>query len=80
VEGQYNKAVDVADDLEPSGAEAPDIIRDRVPIRYKAHLYFEQFEYHSTKELEDLMNPSPVCHPLATFLRNSRIPTILSYR
>lgn len=60
VEGQYNKAVDVADDLEPPGAEAPDIIRDRVPIRYKAHLYFEQFEYHSTKELEDLMNPSPV--------------------
>lgn len=60
VEGQYNKAVDIADDLEPTGAEAPDIIRDRVPIRYKAHLYFEQFEYHSTKELEDLMNPSPV--------------------
>lgn len=60
VEGHYNKAVDVADDLEATGAEAPDIIRDRVPIRYKAHLYFEQFEYHSTKELEDLMNPSPV--------------------
>ena len=60
VEGHYNKAVDVADDPEATGAEAPDIIRDRVPIRYKAHLYFEQFEYHSTKELEDLMNPSPV--------------------
>ena len=60
VEGYYNKAVDVADNLESPGAAAPDIIRDRVPIRYKAHLYFEQFEYHSTKELEDLMNPSPV--------------------
>ncbi|MCJ1334908.1 hypothetical protein MMC09_000173 [Bachmanniomyces sp. S44760] len=60
VEGSYNKAVDISDDVEPQGAEAPDIIRDRVPIRYKAHLYFEQFEYHSTKELEELMNPSPV--------------------
>ena len=60
VEGSYNKAVDVSDDVEPQGAEAPDIIRDRVPIRYKAHLYFEQFEYHSTKELEELMNPAPV--------------------
>lgn len=60
VEGSYNKAVDVSDDVEPSGAEAPDIIRDRLPIRYKSHLYFEQFEYQSTKELEELMNPSPV--------------------
>lgn len=63
VEGSYNKAVDVSDDLvEPghSAAECADIIRDRVPIRYKAHLYFEQFEYHSTKEIEELMNPSPV--------------------
>ena len=60
VEGSYNKAVDVSDDVEPSNSEAPDIIRDRLPIRHKAHLYFEQYEYHSTKELEELMNPSPV--------------------
>ena len=60
VDGSYNKAVDVSDDVEPHAAEAADIIRDRVPIRYKAHLYFEQFEYHSTKELEELMNPAPV--------------------
>ncbi|MCJ1251928.1 hypothetical protein MMC30_009166 [Trapelia coarctata] len=60
VEGSYNKAVDVSDDVEPHGAEAPDIIRDRLPIRYKSHLYFEQFEYQSTKELEELMNPSPI--------------------
>ena len=60
VEGSYNKAVDVSDDVEPHGAESPDIIRDRLPIRYKSHLYFEQFEYQSTKELEELMNPSPV--------------------
>lgn len=60
VEGSYNKAVDVSDDIELHGPEAPDIIRDRLPIRYKSHLYFEQFEYQSTKELDELMNPSSV--------------------
>lgn len=59
VEGHYNPAVDLEDD-EHIGTEAADIIRDRVPIRFKAHLYFEQIEYHSVKELEELMNPSPV--------------------
>lgn len=59
VEGHYNPAVDLEDD-EPPGIEAPDIIRDRVPIRFKAHLYFEQIEYHAVKELEELMNPSPI--------------------
>ncbi|KAI4132142.1 MAG: hypothetical protein LQ338_000896 [Usnochroma carphineum] len=60
VEGSYNKAVDVSDDLDPHpAAEAPDIVRDRVPIRYKGVVYFEQFEYSSTKDLEELMNPSP---------------------
>jgi len=59
VEGQYNPAVDLADD-EPTPIETVDIIRDRVPIRFKAHLYFEQIEYHAVKELEELMNPSPV--------------------
>lgn len=60
VEGSYNKAVDVSDDLDPHpAAEAPDIIRDRVPIRYKGVVYFEQFEYSSTKDPEELMNPSP---------------------
>ena len=39
--------------------EAPDVLRDKVPIRYKAHLYFEQFDYHPTKELEELFNPAP---------------------
>jgi COMPASS component BRE2 len=57
VEGHYNPAVDLADD-EPSSVETADIIRDRVPIRFKAHLYFEQIDYHSSKELEELMNPS----------------------
>jgi COMPASS component BRE2 len=60
MDGTYNKAVDVSDEVEPQGAAASDIIRDRLPIRYKSHLYFEQCEYSSSKELEDLMNPSPV--------------------
>lgn len=59
VEGHYNPAVDLVDD-ESTGIETSDIIRDRVPIRFKTHLYFEQIEYAATKELEELMNPSPV--------------------
>ncbi|KAL8692461.1 MAG: hypothetical protein Q9218_002529 [Villophora microphyllina] len=68
VEGSYNKAVDVSDDLDPqyAAAEATDIVRDRVPIRYKGVVYFEQFEYTIAKELEDLMNPSPTASALST--------------
>ena len=40
-ESTYNKAVDVSDDLDPIAAhEYFDIIRDRVPIRFKNTLYF----------------------------------------
>ena len=54
----YNKAVDVSDDLDPVGTfDYSDAIRDRIPIRYKNHLYFEQFEYHPTKDLDELMHP-----------------------
>jgi len=67
VQGQYNPAIDAADDdNDDSGAaggqapEAPNIIRDRIPIRFKAHIYFEKIDYHATKELEELMNPSPM--------------------
>jgi COMPASS component BRE2 len=59
VEGHYNPAVDLVDE-EPATAEGPNIVRDRIPIRFKAHIYFEKIDYHTTKELEDLMNPSPV--------------------
>lgn len=60
VDGSYNKAVDTPDAVEPITPGAHDVIRDRLPIRYKSRLYFEQFEYHATKELEDYMNPSPL--------------------
>ncbi|RYP71801.1 hypothetical protein DL769_004607 [Monosporascus sp. CRB-8-3] len=59
VSGHYNPAVDLVDEEEPS-TEAANIVRDRIPIRFKAHIYFEKIDYHTTKELEDLMNPSPV--------------------
>ncbi|KAG6004428.1 hypothetical protein E4U21_001096 [Claviceps maximensis] len=60
----YNPAIDVSDDddsteFPDSAVETANIVRDRVPIRFKAHTYFEKIEYHTTKELEDLMNPSP---------------------
>ncbi|KAK0743722.1 hypothetical protein B0T18DRAFT_330044 [Schizothecium vesticola] len=63
VQGQYNPAVDLADEeLHGSGPapEASNIVRDRIPIRFKSHIYFEKIDYHTTKELDDLMNPSPM--------------------
>ncbi|KAI5917136.1 hypothetical protein F4810DRAFT_81327 [Camillea tinctor] len=66
-QGQYNPVVDRIDDDDDDSsagldepAEAANIVRDRIPIRFKAHIYFEKIDYHTTKELEDLMNPSPV--------------------
>ncbi|KAH0420637.1 ash2-trithorax family protein [Colletotrichum camelliae] len=58
--GQYNPAVDTGLDDDSLAFEAPNIVRDRIPIRFKSHIYFEKIDYHTTKELEDLMNPSPV--------------------
>ncbi|KAK4163252.1 hypothetical protein QBC43DRAFT_239787 [Cladorrhinum sp. PSN259] len=60
VSGQYNPAVDAEDTHNPTDIEYPNIIRDRIPIRFKAHIYFEKIDYHTTKELEELMNPSPM--------------------
>lgn len=57
--GQYHPAVGAVDERPPLTAEGANIVRDRVPIRFKAHTYFERIEYHTTRELEDLMNPSP---------------------
>ncbi|KAI0873117.1 hypothetical protein GGS24DRAFT_502114 [Hypoxylon argillaceum] len=59
VQGQYNPAVDLNEE-EDTAVEAANIVRDRIPIRFKAHIYFEKIDYHTTKELEDLSNPSPV--------------------
>ncbi|KAK1756002.1 hypothetical protein QBC47DRAFT_201660 [Echria macrotheca] len=62
VQGTYNPAVDLAEEEQTTapGPDAPNIVRDRIPIRFKSHIYFEKIDYHTTKELEDLMNPSPM--------------------
>jgi len=33
------------------------IFRDRIPIRFRGQLYFEQPDYVASKEMDDLMNP-----------------------
>ncbi|KAK3390311.1 hypothetical protein B0H63DRAFT_110862 [Podospora didyma] len=61
VQGQFNPAVDLLDEeSDVQQHEAPNIVRDRIPIRFKAHIYFEKIDYHTSKELDDLMNPSPM--------------------
>lgn len=44
-------------------APSTDISRDRIPIRYRQQLYFEQFEYNSSKDMEDLLHPSSTTKP-----------------
>ncbi|WPG99286.1 Set1 complex component ash2 [Acrodontium crateriforme] len=58
VSGVYNPAVDANDGfdqahpyLEP-GAEATDVIRDRIPVYYKGNGYFEILDHVSTKPME----------------------------
>ncbi|KAK3939870.1 Set1 complex component ash2 [Diplogelasinospora grovesii] len=68
VKGEYNPAVDLIIEEEAAAGnhvhkipdEAPNIIRDRIPIRFKQHIYFEKIDYQKSKELDDLMNPSPM--------------------
>lgn len=38
-------------------APKTDVVRDKIPIRYRGQLYFEQFEYTTNKEMEDLLHP-----------------------
>ena len=33
------------------------VFRDRIPIRFRGQLYFEQPDYTASKEMDDLMNP-----------------------
>lgn len=33
------------------------ILRDQIPIKYKNALYYEQFEYTTTKQMDHLLNP-----------------------
>ncbi|KAL6451610.1 ash2 Set1 complex component ash2 [Candida maltosa Xu316] len=36
------------------------IVRDQIPIKYKNSLYYEQYEYTTTKTMEHLLNPVTV--------------------
>lgn len=62
VTGNYNPAVDLTDDAanDPTSIEATEINRDRVPIRYKNHLYFEQIDCQPVKELDQLKFAHPI--------------------
>ncbi|CAI5759734.1 unnamed protein product [Candida verbasci] len=40
--------------------EFGNIVRDQIPIRYKNALYYEQYEYSSTKTMDHLLNPISV--------------------
>ncbi|TKX26113.1 hypothetical protein C1H76_1639 [Elsinoe australis] len=59
VEGVYNPAVDLGDGFEDTSAridpgEKPyDIIRDRITVPYKGHLFFESYDYwHETPPMK----------------------------
>jgi COMPASS component BRE2 len=52
--------------LPPSSSAEPDadsispqrgVFRDRIPIRFRGQLYFEQPDYTASKEMEDLLTP-----------------------
>ena len=85
VEGTYNKAVDISDDLDPMAAhEYLDIIRDRVPIRFKNTLYFGKQSLRMTlgclySNLSKHQNTGHVFHelflrfPSSTFRRDTGV-------
>ena len=59
VSGIYNPAVDTTDgfdkvspDTDDAGAEALDVIRDRIPVPYKGNSYFEILDYVATRPME----------------------------
>jgi COMPASS component BRE2 len=55
VSGIYNPAVDSGDGFDESAApldEPMDVIRDRIPVQYKANSYFEVVDHVSSKPME----------------------------
>lgn len=52
------------------------IVRDQIPIRYKNALYFEQFEYTPTKQMDHLLNPVTVFGEKAILETNDKPPTL----
>lgn len=67
--------VDIPVDAAP---EAPNVVRDQLPIKYKGSLYFEQFEYTASKQMAHLLNPVTVFGEKAvmTAAAAPQLPTI----
>ncbi|SGZ46938.1 CIC11C00000004707 [Sungouiella intermedia] len=69
-----------ADDEERKLNLYSNVVRDQVPIKYKNGLYFEQFEYTTTKQMDHLLNPVTVFGERAVLEKNNdtkpAIPTI----
>jgi COMPASS component BRE2 len=59
IDGIYNPAVDVSDGFDDPPGPAADIIRDRIPVPFKGNIYFEQFEYQTTKPMEGYSDRGP---------------------
>jgi len=47
----------VKSENDSSTTEKKGVFRDRIPIRFKGQLYFEQPDYAPSKEMDELMNP-----------------------
>lgn len=68
-----------ADDEEKKLNLYNNIVRDQVPIKYKNELYFEQFAYSTTKQMDHLLNPVTVFGEkavLETSTDTPKVPTI----
>ena len=63
VTGMYNPAVDnfASVSAQSTGVldSSHDIIRDRIPVGYKGHMYFESMDYVSTKPMETYADRGP---------------------
>ena len=63
VTGMYNPAVDnfTSASSQSTGVLDPshDIIRDRIPVAYKGHMYFESMDYVSSKPMETYADRGP---------------------
>lgn len=79
VEGIYNPAVDIGDGFtDPPPAHFTDIVRDRIPVAYRGNMYFESFEYCSTKSMEGYADRSPLTVGASVPHPNAEEPSLRS--
>lgn len=65
-----------ADDEEKKLNMHNNIVRDQIPIKYKNALYYEQYEYTPTKQMDHLLNPVTVFGEKAILESESKQPTL----